>query len=380
MSEPIRILNLFTVMNRGGAETMVMNYYRKMDKSRIQFDFMVHRQERGAYDDEIESMGGHIYRMCPIYPQYILQYRHLLKEFFDIHSEYRIVHSHMSELGYFAFKEAKLHHIPIRICHAHNAPVFKYETWMEKLKHIPRKWLARKMRNLSTDYFTCSQVAGEWLFGKKNINKLQFMPNAIDAKNFVYTNERTLNAKKLFGWEDKIVVGHVGRFDQQKNHSFLIDIFYIFHQECPQSILVLVGKGELMQNIEKKVCSLGLGNSVFFMGSRSDMPQLYWAFDLFLFPSFYEGLPVSLIEAQAAGLPCVVSDRISKQTKVIPAYFECSLQATALEWAEKMKSILLRGQRHNTLSLIKGSGFDIDSNVEWLSQFYIDLKSATYRV
>lgn len=120
MSEPIRILNLFAIMNRGGAETMVMNYYRKIDKTKVQFDFMVHRQERGAYDDEIEAMGGRIFRMCPIYPQNIFRYKRLLREFFDTHPEYRILHSHMSELGYFAFKEAVRHHVPVRICHAHN--------------------------------------------------------------------------------------------------------------------------------------------------------------------------------------------------------------------------------------------------------------------
>lgn len=152
MNEPIRILNLFTIMNRGGAETMVMNYYRAIDKSKIQFDFMVHRQERGAYDDEIEAMGGRIFRMCPIYPQNLFKYQQLLKTFFDNHPEYRILHSHMSELGYFAFKEAIKHGVPVRICHAHSSPNFKIETFKEKLKVIPREILARRMRKLSTDF------------------------------------------------------------------------------------------------------------------------------------------------------------------------------------------------------------------------------------
>lgn len=371
MSEPIRILNLFTILNRGGAETMVMNYYRKIDKTKIQFDFVVHRQERGAYEDEIEAMGGRIYRMCPIYPQYIFRYKRLLKGFFDAHPEYRIVHSHMSELSYFAFQEAIRHHIPVRICHAHNAPVFRYETWVEKLKHISRIWMAGKIRDLSTDYFTCSQVAGDWLFGRKNRDKVQFMPNAIEAEAFAWSAQKAADAKKQFGWADKVVIGHVGRFNKQKNHSFLIDIFHAFYQKHPDSILVLVGKGELMLQIRQKVHSLGLDDCVFFMGVRSDMPQLYWAFDVLLFPSFYEGLPVSLVEAQAAGLPCVVSNRISEQTKIISSYTEVPLQVSSLEWAEHVEEALSMDRKNTSLE-IKKAGFDIETNAEWLTRFYLD--------
>ena len=135
-NKPIRILLLFTVMDRGGAETMVMNYYRHIDRQQIQFDFMVHRERRGAYDDEIESMGGRIYRMPPIYPQNFVRYKRMLKEFFDEHDEYQIIHSHMSELGYFAFEEAKRHGVPVRICHAHNAPDFKHENLIQYIKLI----------------------------------------------------------------------------------------------------------------------------------------------------------------------------------------------------------------------------------------------------
>jgi len=185
-------------MNRGGAETMVMNYYRKIDKTKVQFDFMVHRQERGAYDDEIEAMGGRIFRMCPIYPQNIFRYKRLLREFFDTHPEYRILHSHMSELGYFAFKEAVRHHVPVRICHAHNVPVFKYETLKEKIKRIPREILIRLMRTYSTDYFACSKEAGLWLFGKSNKNKIVLLRNAIDLSLYRYVPSLSLSIKRQY--------------------------------------------------------------------------------------------------------------------------------------------------------------------------------------
>ena len=370
MSEPIRILNLFTIMNRGGAETMVMNYYRAIDKSKIQFDFMVHRQERGAYDDEIEAMGGRIFRMCPIYPQNLFKYQQMLRTFFDNHSEYKILHSHMSELGYFAFKEAIRYDVPVRICHAHNAPVFSSETAIEKLKRIPRELLARQMRKLSTDYFTCSQIAGEWLFGKKNSEKLIFMRNAIDAQLFAYNATRALRVKADFGWTDKFVIGHVGRFCPQKNHDFLIEIFHEFHSEHPESILALIGSGELQGKIQEKVRNLRLEKDVYFLGNRADMPDIYQAFDVFLFPSFYEGLPVSLIEAQASGLPCVISDIISNQTRLTPAYYPVSLKEKPEQWVTQLEKCMDCNERHITTEYIIQAGFDIYRNASWLTQYY----------
>lgn len=371
MSEPIRILNLFTILNRGGAETMVMNYYRKIDKTKIQFDFVVHRQERGAYEDEIEAMGGRIYRMCPIYPQYIFRYKRLLKGFFDAHPEYRIVHSHMSELSYFAFQEAIRHHIPVRICHAHSSPNFAIETWKEKLKALPREILARGVRKLATDYFVCSDKAGNWLFGKKNAGKFVMMNNAVDTKIFSYNPDEAVKKRKEMGWDNKIVVGHVGRLIVPKNHVFLFRLFNEFHQLYPNSILVLVGDGNQRQYLMKKVKQMGLEDYVQFLLTRIDTAELYNAFDLFVFPSLYEGLPVSLIEAQAAGLPCVTSDTISSQAKLLENCRTLSLTDDIQLWLDAMVSSL--GQKRKNTSLeIKKAGFDIEINAEWLTRFYLD--------
>lgn len=370
MNQPVRVLNLFTIMNRGGAETMVMNYYRKIDRTKVQFDFMVHRQERGAYDDEIETLGGRIYRMSPIAPTTLGKYRRELREFFQRHSEYRILHAHMSELGYFVFKEARKSGIPVRICHAHNAPVFLSETIKEKIKRIPREILARLIRKESTDFFTCSQIAGEWLFGRKNNDKMIFMRNAVDAFAFRYNKKMAEDIKLKMGWRDKIVIGHVGRFNPQKNHTFLIDIFKTYHIDHPNSILVLVGSGYLESIIRKKVQENQLEDSVQFLGNRSDMVDLYQTFDLFLFPSLYEGLPVSLVEAQAAGVPCVVSDRISAQTQIIDSYYPVSLDASLQKWGKIIEKAL-EGGKKDTYSLIKENGFDVTENASWLCDFYI---------
>lgn len=371
MSEPIRILNLFTIMNRGGAETMVMNYYRAIDRSKIQFDFMVHRQERGAYDDEIEAMGERIFRMCPIYPQNLFRYQQMLKEFFDNHPEYQILHSHMSELGYFAFKEAIKHNVPVRICHAHSSPNFKIESFKEKLKVLPREILARGMRKLSTDFFVCSRIAGDWLFGKKNENKFIMMNNAVNASSFAYDKKTADKIKSEMKWKDKIVVGHVGRLIIPKNHTFLIDIFQQFHVKHPQSILVLVGDGDQRENICNKIKKLNLEDSIILLGFRSDTANLYKAFDIFVFPSLYEGLPVSLVEAQSAGLSCIVSNTISTQAQILSNYSILSLKDSPEIWVNEIEKHL-HDKRENTIANIRKAKFDIYSNAEWLTNFYLN--------
>ena len=238
------------------------------------------------------------------------------------------------------------------------------------MKRIPREILARKMRQLATDFFCCSQVAGDWLFGKRNRNKMIFMRNAIDAERFSYSLEKSQQAKESFHWQNKTVIGHVGRFCPQKNHEFLIDIFNAYHQKHSESILVLVGSGELQDKIRAKVSRLNLSDSVLFLGNRSDMNQLYWAFDLFLFPSFYEGLPVSLVEAQAAGLPCVISDTISTQTKITSGFHPVSIKQGANHWVAEIE-VMIQQKRTKTLEQIKQAGFDIQENAKWLSHYYL---------
>ena len=188
--EPVRVLNLFTIMNRGGAETMVMNYYRKINREKVQFDFLVHREEEGAYEQEIKELGGRIYRMPPMYPQNFSLYKKKIREFFEEHKEYKIIHSHMSELGYFALREAARQEISVRICHAHNAP-HGFE-W----KMIVRNYFKKRMMQYLTHMFMCGKESGDWLFGKENEDKFIQLNNAIDAERFRYDSkkEEAINA------------------------------------------------------------------------------------------------------------------------------------------------------------------------------------------
>ncbi|MBR6531384.1 MAG: glycosyltransferase family 1 protein [Clostridia bacterium] len=372
MSDPIRILNLFTIMNRGGAETMVMNYYRSIDRTRVQFDFMVHRQERGAYDDEIEALGGRIYRMPPVQPGHFGEYKKAAARFFDEHKEYSVIHSHMSELGYFVFREAKARGIKCTVCHAHNAPHFRDETVVEKLKDVVRNYFKHRIRKYTDHKFICGVEAGEWLFGSESKKDFVMMNNAVDASRFAWSEERSKQLKEKFGLDGKFVVCHVGRFNAQKNHSFLVEIFKNVYAANPDSCLLLVGAGDLEEKVRQQVNNAGLTDCVRFMGLRDDVNEIMIASDVFLFPSLYEGLPVTLVEAQSSGIKCVISDTIPADCRITQNIDVVSLQKPARQWAEKVLEYADGYPRKNTFEEIAAAGFDIRENAKWLEEFYIN--------
>lgn len=372
MSSPIRILNLFTIMNRGGAETMVMNYYRSIDRTRVQFDFMVHRQERGAYDDEIEALGGRIYRMPPVQPGHFGEYKREVARFFDEHKEYSIVHSHMSELGFYAFREAKKHGVKCSVCHAHNAPHFKDETLVEKAKDLVREYFKHRIRKYTDHKFICGIEAGEWLFGKKSKPEFVMMNNAVDASRFVWSEEKSAALKAKFDLEGKFTVCHVGRFNAQKNHTFLVEIFKAVHSIRPDSVLLLVGAGDLEEKVRQQVEAAGLTDCVRFMGLRDDVNDIMVASDVFLFPSLYEGLPVTLVEAQSSGIKCVISDNIPDDCRITQNIDVVSLQSSTQRWAEEVLKYADGYPRRNAKDDIVRAKFDIKENAKWLEEFYIN--------
>ena len=370
MEQPIRILNLFTIMNRGGAETMVMNYYRNIDRTKIQFDFMVHRQERGAYDDEIEALGGRIYRMPAIRPWTAKDYRKTVREFYEKHREYKVIHAHMSELAYYDFLEAEKAGIPVRICHAHNRPhgidLKSSVRWYYKTKMIPH----------ITHMFMCGEESGEWLFGKKNKDKFIQMNNAIDAKRYIYNSAiQNLVREELGISDDQLVIGHVGRFDPQKNHKFIIDVFAEIQKKDKNAVLLLLGddSGNLGSEIHQKVQQLGLQN-VIFTGVRSDVAELMQAMDVFLFPSLFEGLSLASVEAQAAGLPIIISDGVPIECKKTDLVKVISLTDPVSVWADAVLKAA-KTERRNMYDKIKKAGFDIEENAEWLQEFYLKVAS-----
>lgn len=361
---PIRVLNLFTVMDRGGAETMVMNYYRHIDRTKVQFDFLVHREQSGVYEDEIKSLGGRIYRMCPIYPQNFARYERDIRVFFQEHPEYKIVHSHMSELGYFAFREATEQDIPVRICHAHNAP-HGFD-----MKMIMRTYFKKRMMPYLTHLFMCGLESGRWLYGKQNESRFIMLNNAIDAATYTYAPAKRMEMRRKLGLADELVVGHVGRFNPQKNHSFLLGIFAALLKKEPNAVLLLVGGGEDMPKIQAKARELGIADHVRFLGVRSDVADLMQSMDVFAFPSLYEGLGIVLIEAQASGLPCIVSDAIPPEAYLTDLVFPKKLLASPEEWAD----VIL--EKRNTPRIdrsaeITARGFNITTEAVKLQEFYL---------
>lgn len=368
--EPIHVLVLDTVMDRGGAEAMIMNYMRNIDRDVIKFDFLTNRDYRAAYEDEIESLGGRVYHMCPMYPGKFRQYKREVREFLKEHPEYKIIHSNLEERSYFALKEAKKMGVPVRISHSHNRPLGVNP------KLIVRYYFKFMLKYYNTHMFACGGEAGDWLYGKKNRDKVIVMNNAIDAKAYTYNVTKSMEMKKILGVENKTVIGHVGRFFEQKNHPFLIDIFYEIHKGNPDTVLLLVGGGELDDSLKnrmkQKVEDLGLQDCVQFLGVRDDVSEVMQAFDLFLLPSLFEGLPVTMVEAQASGLPCVISDKVPIQCDITGNVKVIALKDSPEVWADKVLEFVNGFERRDTWDMIRKAGFDIQQNARWLEEFYVE--------
>lgn len=380
---PLRVLVLDTVMDRGGAETMMMNYLRHFDRSKVTYDFLVNREYRAAYEDEIEALGGHIYRMCPMYPQYFARYKREFRAFLKQHPEYRIIHSNLEERSYFPLRVAAEQGVPVRIAHAHNRPVGF------NLKSIFREYFRMRLPKYVTHMFACGTEAGDWLFGENNRGRVIQQRNAIDTSAYRYDSAIAKQVREEFGVTDSntFVLGHVGRFFPQKNHVFLIDIFAQVHKQHPNSVLWLVGGGELndelKNQIKAKVNELGLTDAVKFLGVRSDVNRLMQGMDSFVLPSLYEGLPVTLIEAQASGLPCTISDRVPKQCDVTGNVQIIGLDDSPSQWAKKIwnqYSAYGKSERANGADIVTDAGFDAKANAEWLQKFYVDALADSARI
>lgn len=348
-------------MNRGGLETMIMNYYRNIDRTKVQFDFLVHRFDKANYDDEILSLGGKIYHLPNLNP-FSKVYLNSLDEFFKSHREYKIVHCHLDCMSAIPLKVAKENGVPIRIAHAHSSNQTK------DLKYPLKLYYKTKIRKYATHLFACSEEAGKWMF---NTNQFFVLPNAIDSKLYSFNEDKRNKIRNELQLNNQLVVGHVGRFNSVKNHTFIIDIFNELHKINPESVLLLAGTGNLMNDIKDKVNKLKLSDNVKFLGLRSDIPDLMQSMDVFVFPSLYEGLPVTLVEAQASGLPCIISDKVPIECKKTDSVQQISLEKSAKYWAEVLLKAS-KSERRNTYDEIVSSGFDIRSNATKLLEYYIN--------
>ena len=366
--QPIVVAQIMGKWVGGGVEAVVMNYYRNIDRTKIQFDFICDSDSTNIPYDEIKKLGGKVI-ICPPY-QKVLKYEKFLIDLFK-KNNYKIVHSNINALSVFPLRAAKKAGVPIRIAHSHSTTNKK-----EWKKNLMKQALRPFSKKYATDYFACSELAGRWLFDDRTFErgKVTIINNAIDLDKFKYSKKIGKEKRKELGIkDDTLVIGHIGRFVAQKNHTFLIDIFNELHKKKKDSILLLIGQGPLMHEIKEKVEMLGISDSVKFLGQRGDVDELYQVFDVFCLPSLYEGLPVVGVEAQATGNLCILSDDMTKETKVLDTTEFLSLKQSAQEWADTILILLKTYKKHNTKDEISKYGFNIENEAKKLEEKYEEL-------
>ena len=344
-----------------------MNVFRTIDRSKVIFDFLVTQDREGDYDKEINTLGGkvrHLQLVTSGGPFKRLKNYFVLKECLKpLHEEYTTFHIHTQHamdamLDAMAAKRAGFRSV---IVHSHSTST---------LHHVKAHYICRPILNyLPIVRLACSDKAGKWLFGERG--KYEIINNGIVVENFLYSPVAREKIRKEEGWKSKIVIGHVGSFNYPKNHPFLLDIFNCFLKKHPDAILAMAGKGDMMDQMKEKAIKLGICESVRFLGSRGDVNELYSAFDALLFPSHYEGLPVTLVEAQASDLPCLISDVITTETDINPNLCRMNLQNSPDEWSKKLDEMISKKERKDRSAEIGRRGFDIRLAAERLTEIYI---------
>lgn len=363
MGEPIRVLHILQRMEAGGTQALLMNIYRKIDRTKVQFDFLVVYKEKQFYDDEIEKMGGHVYKLSFREDLNLPKFQKDLAVFFTQHHEYKIVHCHAYTIGYFCLKAAKKAGIPVRIAHSHsNAAVHDVK--------LPLKLIMQKLfTRYSTDLFACSEEAGKFAFKGKKFGIVQ---NAIDSQKFIADANIREEIRKALRVENKFVVGHVGRMQPEKNHDFLIDVFAELKKSKPDAELILVGTGPLEDKVKSKVVEKGLSDCVHFLGNRKDMNRIYQAMDVFVFPSLFEGLGIVAIEAQAAGVPIVCSEGLPPETDITPIYRKLLLSDGEEKWANAALEMAQNLKAHtNMQQYVIDAGFDMNVTAKYMEGYYL---------
>lgn len=352
-----RILHIVGRMNRGGAETFIMNMYRNIDKDKFQFDFIVHVNEESDYDEEIKKLGGNIYHVTP-------KNKNLIKNLLEIkgivkNNRYLIIHRHTnSAIVSIDLIMSKLGGAKKLITHSHST-----NTEIRSIHYLSRKLVNK----YTTDRIACSIAAGEWLFGNKDFKVIN---NGINTKDFVFNNNIRNEMRKELGLTNEFVVGHVGRFDKVKNHQFLLKIFNEICKKIDNAVLIMVGQGELENEIKLQVKNMNLEDKVKFTGLRKDINNLMQVMDAFILPSLHEGLPVVLVEAQAAGLKCFASSTVSNESKITEEIQYLSLDRSEEYWADKIINNAYTYKRKNRLQEIIDYNYDIKNIIKDIEELY----------
>ncbi|MTL41083.1 glycosyltransferase, partial [Turicibacter sanguinis] len=343
-----RVLHIVGTMNRGGAETFIMNLYRHINRTETQFDFIVHSEIAGDYDEEIRRLGGKIHIISPKSDGVFKSLISLMKVIKD--NQYKVVHRHGSNctilLDLFI---AKLAGAKVLVAHSHNST----NSSNQKLHFLLRKILNFK----SFIKVACSEGAGKWMYDKK---EFYILKNCIDTEKFSFDLFKRNIMREKLGIDNQLVIGHVGRLTKVKNHEFLLNVFKEFLVFEPNSILLIVGEGELKSHLKSITKQLAIENNVIFLGVREDIDELMQGMDVLVFPSLYEGLPLTLIEAQTSGLKCLVSSNITSEVKITDELFFKDLEDSYIDWAKSILALVKENSRNTNKKKIEMSGYSID--------------------
>lgn len=362
MEKPIRILHVLQRMEAGGTQALLMNLYRKIDKSKIQFDFLVEYPDKQFYDEEVIKLGGKIFYTNVRNDFNIFRFQKILKKII-LENNYKIIHVHAYTIGFFALQVAKNCKVPVRIAHSHSNNMT--QDWKKYLKMLMQKLFLIN----ATDFMACSMEAGKYLFKNK---KFEVLNNAIDSEKFVYNAKISEKIKKDLKLEKNFIVGHVGRFKAEKNHKFLIEVFKKIKKIKSNAKLLLIGDGPLKKEIQLLVNKENIKNDVIFLGNCSNVNELLQVMDIFIFPSLYEGLGIVAIESQAAGTPILISNGVPNEANITPICKKIKLTDSPIKWANEAINISKSKLAHtNMQKYIIKSGFDMQSTVNWLEEFYL---------
>ena len=362
-----RILMVVGTLECGGAESLVMNLFRNIDHDKFIFDFVTLSNQDGFFSEEIKKLGGKIYYF-PKYKIYNgISFRRKWKNFFKEHKgEYEIIHTHHSSSVAIILKIAKKYGL-YTVAHSHSAG------WEKSVRGLLNRMFSRGARKVADYFLACSYPAGVTQFGKKVVDdesRFKVVANGIPSDKYIYNVEiRNKIRKQLELSDDVHLYGHVGRFVQAKNHSYLLKVFSELLKKDPNSKLILLGNGELKEDIISQANALGVYENLIMPGVVNTVNEYMQAMDYFIFPSSYEGLPVTLVEAQASGLKCLISKNISDDVVLTDLVESYSIDLDPREWANRILENI-NYSRQNTSELIKKAGFDINSSVEFLTNFY----------
>ncbi len=366
-----KVLHFIPGYSFGGIEERFKDWLVELDRSKATFDLITYIEPSDKRFDELKELGCNIYYLPSIKEVGLFQHIRIAKGFFKEHKDYSALHCHSVDNGYFLLKYAKKNNIQKRIIHARTTSYGNLS-----FQRI-RDFLKSKSIKLATDYFGCSIEALEWLKNGKLDNRCVVINNGIKLNNFRYSDEDRKKLRRHLGIENELVIGHVGRFSYAKNHAFLLKVFSEVIKRIPNSKLLLLGDGELKEEIEQTIYSLNLEHNVIILGYKDNVNEYLNVMDIFVFPSHYEGFGTVLVEAQASGLYCIVSDTVPRATNVTGNIDYLSLESTAIEWAEiiigkysiSIKSLELRSEY---ASRLLDTDFDFRQVVRNLEEIYIN--------